>query len=128
MRVDRDNFFAFRRFSNFHERFLQRFFQLVIHDRRIFAYADSVVVNRLCYTDNVGLIPDRASAAVLSCPFFFIVTACVCKCDNNVSLSGSKAGKGASVRIGLCYLSQVSQALAVFLLQPQCRIDVAGRG
>ena len=128
MAVDGDDLLAFFGVADVDERILQSCDQIGVHDLRVLADRDGVVVDRGGDADDIGLFPDGAFAAELGVPALSIVAAGIGVGHEDVDLAGSEAGECAGVGIRLHGAAQIRDALAVAVLQPQSRIDVAGRG
>ena len=127
MAVNCNNFLAFFGVADVDEGILQSGLELIGHDLRGLAHADSIVVNGRSYTNDIGFVPDGSSAAVLALPLVGIVTTDIGIGYQHIHLTRSQTGHSAAVGIRRNCIGQVSNALAIVLLEPQSRIDVTSR-
>ena len=81
------------------EGILQSGLELIGHDLRGLAHADSIVVNGRSYTNDIGFVPDGSSTAVLALPLVGIVTTDIGIGYQHIHLTRSQTGHSAAVGI-----------------------------
>ena len=116
MAVDGDDLLALVGVADVDEGILQGGDQIVVHDGRVLAHGDGVIVNGRGDTDNIGLLPDGALTAKFAIPALGIVTAGIGIGHEHIDLTGGETRESAGVGIGLHGTAQIRDALAVVIL------------
>ena len=126
---DADDLLALVGLGNLDERLAERLAEILVgHEVGVLAVGDHVIVDALGHTDDARLLDHGGRAAELLLPDGRVLDADMAIGDHHVSLTGGQTRERRAVRVGLHHVIQIGNGLAIVLLQPEARVDVAGRG